>query len=330
VHKIDYIMGSAAILLGMRTRHSENRAKESMHRPVWIGWIVGPLLGPLPMFRTRWPLAAGAVLLVILLTLVTQIGGLVLWLAWPLLQWTRGRLRDRSVRASRAAALAIFLLLYALVSTFVVPPMAAALGRERLPCFATAERPLQAVSPLFCLTNRNYARPAVLRLLADLSDAMAQAAPGAVTAYLDAGFPFLDGFPMLPHLSHRHGRDVDLAFFYLRRDAATPSPAGGSWPIGYWAYVLPRAGDPQPCTARMVDLRWDLDWLQPAFEGVRLDERRTAAMLRWLSDNASRYGIRKILLEPHLQRRLATDVRLVRFQGCRAARHDDHLHVQTR
>ncbi len=301
-----------------------------MHGIAWIGWIVRPLLGPLPMFRDRWHLAAGAVLVVILLTLVTQIGGLVLWLAWPLLQWTRARLGGRSGPASLAAALAVFLLLYALVGTFVVPPMAAALGRERLPCFASEERPLQAVSPLFCLTNRNYARPAVFRILFDLSDAMARAAPGTVTAYLDAGFPFLDGFLMLPHLSHRHGSDVDLAFFYLQGDAATPSPAGGSWSIGYWAYVPPRTGDPQPCAARTIDLRWDLDWLQPAFSGLRLDERRTAAMLRWLSDNAGRYGIRKVLLEPHLQRRMATDARLVRFQGCRAARHDDHLHVRTR
>ena len=301
-----------------------------MHGPAWIGWIVGPLLGPLPLFRSRWPLAAGAVLAVILLTLVTQVGGIVLWLAWPLLRWTRARLEDRSGPAGLAAAFAVFLLLYGLAGTLVVPPMAAALGRERLPCFSTAERLLQAVSPLFCLTNRNYARQAVHRMLFDLSDAMARAAPGTVTAYLDAGFLFLDGFPMLPHLSHRHGRDVDLAFFYLQGDATIPLPAAGSWPIGYWAYVQPRGGDPQPCTARMVDLRWDLDWLQPAFGGLRLDERRTAAMLRWLSDNAGRYGIRKILLEPHLQRRLATDARLVRFQGCRAARHDDHLHVQTR
>ena len=39
----------------------------------------------------------------------------------------------------------------------------------------------------------------------------------------------------------------------------------------------------------------------------------------------------KILLEPHLAHRLGVEGRPnIRFQGCRAARHDDHIHVQIR
>lgn len=301
-----------------------------MLRSVWVSWIVRIALGPVAAFRTRWTVAAVAVLAAILLTLITQIGGLVLWLSWPLLEWIHRRLRRRAAPAAALPTTAMLLLLYALVSLAIVPSAASMLGRQRLPCFAEAERPLRAVSPLFCLTNRNYARPSLHRLLDDLSAGMARAEPGIVTAYLDAGFPFFNGFPMLPHLSHRHGRDVDLAFFYQRRDAASPLPSGGSWPIGYWLYVPPRLGDPQPCAVRIIDLRWDWDWLQPVSSGLTLDEGRTGAMLNWLSDNAARYGIRKILLEPHLQRRLSTDANVVRFQGCPAARHDDHLHVQMR
>ena len=36
-----------------------------------------------------------------------------------------------------------------------------------------------------------------------------------------------------------------------------------------------------------------------------------------------------LLLEPHLKTRLKLEkYDKIRFQGCRAARHDDHIHVQ--
>lgn len=301
-----------------------------MRDSAWIAWPIAALLGPLAEFRKHPVAGVLAISLVALLTIATQIGGAVLWVFWPLLRQVRTRLRERFGRLSIGASIVVFLLAYSVASFLVAPPLASAFGRERLPCFSDQGRPLQAVSPLFCLTNRNYARPPIHRLLLDLSRAMAREAPGTITAYLDAGFPFGGGFPMVPHLSHRNGLDVDLAFFYLDRDDRMPRPSGGAWAVGYWAYVQPEPGAPQPCDARIADLRWDLDWLQPAFGGMLLDERRTGAMLRWLSASGDRYGLRKILLEPHLQRRFATDARLTRFQGCRAARHDDHLHLQVR
>ena len=36
------------------------------------------------------------------------------------------------------------------------------------------------------------------------------------------------------------------------------------------------------------------------------------------------------LLEPHLKKRLRLEARRIQFQGCRAARHDDHMHIQMR
>ena len=296
----------------------------------WIAWPAAPVLGPLTTLGRRPWSGSLALLLVILLTAVTQIGGLLLWVSWPLLRIAHARFAGRSRWLRMAAPAAVFLMIYAVASFVAVPPLASALGRDRLPCFAAEVRPLQAVSPLFCLTNRNYARPPVHRLLDDLSTAMAREAPGTVTGYLDAGFPFLDGFPMLPHLSHRTGQDVDLAFFYRHRADNAQRPAAGAWPVGYWVYAQPKPGEAWPCASRFTDLRWDFDWLQPVFSGVVLDEPRTGAMMYWLTTHGRRYGLQKILLEPHLQQRLETDPALTRFQGCRAARHDDHIHLQIR
>ncbi len=66
------------------------------------------------------------------------------------------------------------------------------------------------------------------------------------------------------------------------------------------------------------------DALQP-WISLRLDDVRTATMVRQL---VRRKTIGKLLLEPHLERRLGVRSNKIRFQGCGAARHDDHVHIQ--
>ncbi len=290
--------------------------------------LLAVFLGPLRYLR-RAPLSAVALILaVMLLTLVTQVGGAVLWLALPLLERLKRRLRPFGNCLAWCAVIAAFVALYLAVGATLVPWSAAAFGRRPLPCFASAHQPLQAVNPLFCAANRHYARASVHRLLLDLAEAMDVAYPGSRLRYLDAGFPLFDGFPLAPHLSHHDGRKVDLAFYYRSRldGTAVPSPS----PLGYWAYSGPAPGEERPCQSRRSPLRWDLAWLQPLFESAEIDLERTAALLDWLQRHAGRYRIEKVLLEPHLRRRMGLAAGVIRFQGCGAARHDDHLHVELR
>ncbi len=106
----------------------------------------------------------------------------------------------------------------------MIPPLAALAGRVPLPCRAEPGRPVAAGSPLYCLLNRNYVDPRLVPLLDALAAAaMEQAYPGTVTPYLDANFPFLDGMPLAPHLSHDDGRKLDLAFFYADPGGALPA-----------------------------------------------------------------------------------------------------------
>ncbi|MGO1080023.1 hypothetical protein [Inquilinus sp. CA228] len=146
-------------------------------------------------------------LAVLVLTVLSQIGGAVLILAWLLSRALplEGRLRG-------LALLGLFAILYAIATLVVVPPLAALAGRVPLPCRAEPGRPVAAGSPLYCLLNRNYVDPRLGPLLDALAAAMDQAHPGTVTLYLDANFPFLDGMPLAPHLSHDDGRKLDLAF----------------------------------------------------------------------------------------------------------------------
>ena len=136
------------------------------------------------------------VLTVLVLTVLSQIGGAVLILAWVL---GRAVLPNGQLRG--LAILALFAVLYAAATLAVVPPLAALAGRVPLPCRAEPGHSVTAGSPLYCLLNRNYVGPRLVPLLDTLAAALDQAHPGTVTLYLDASFPFLDGMPLAPHLS---------------------------------------------------------------------------------------------------------------------------------
>jgi murein endopeptidase len=98
-------------------------------------------------------------------------------------------------------------------------------------------------------------------------------------------------------------------------------------PVGYWVYEPPRRGEPAPCDGREGALRWDFRWFQRLGTRHELDEAATRDLILAF---AARPEVEKILLEPHLKERLEITNPKVRFQGCEAARHDDHFHVQFR
>ncbi|WP_241525785.1 hypothetical protein [Pseudophaeobacter leonis] len=85
------------------------------------------------------------------------------------------------------------------------------------------------------------------------------------------------------------------------------------------------AGDTQRCPAVWLTLRWDFAVLQRFWPDYRLEPARTSLLLRTLVQDA-RVG--KLFVEPHLQPQFWVEDQKIRFQGCRAARHDDHIHLQ--
>ena len=239
------------------------------------------------------------VTLIAALTLLTQMGGVA---------WAVALLFRRRALAFLVAYLALS------AAALVAAPQ---FGRVALSCWS--EGPAQMRSWIFCALNRNYMTPEALAVIVDAGADLRTRYPGTTLRVLDAGFPFFDGFPLLPHLSHGDGQKADLALFYERdgtfADGFTPSP------VGYFAFE----DGPTDCALRWPTLRWDLAWLQPLWPEARLEPNRTAALVRHLAGDPR---VSKILLEPHLAARLGVAGGKVRFQGCRAARHDDHIHIQ--
>ena len=256
-----------------------------------------------------------------LLTLVTQIGGLA-YLA------TLGLARLLRVR-HEALRLGLFLLCYGAAS-IIAMLVAPSFGRVPLPCLAGNGETLAAQSPLYCVLNRNYVAPELREVALALAEHVDAEFPGTTTLVLDGSFPFLDGFPLLPHLSHGNGRALDVAYYYEDSEGRFRNGVTRS-PIGYFAFEQPAAGDVLPCPAPQdgITLRWDLDVLQPLFLDYRLEPERTGTALRWLATaGVARFGVRSVFIEPHLKQALGVNSSYIHFQGCGAARHDDHLHIQ--
>ncbi len=257
------------------------------------------------------------------LALLTQVGGLAY-----LLTLLVTRIKGIRQAVGRWIGPMVFLGLYTMLS--VGAGLAAPFfGRVPLPCFASQDVPLAMQSPVYCALNRHYVRPELKSVLLELSAHVDREFPGTITLMLDAGFPFLDGFPLLPHLSHKDGRSVDLAYYYRVADGGY-RPGETKSPIGYWAFESPGADDISPCPDRgdLLTLRWDMPWFRSFLNDLELEGDRTRAALEWLTDARRDTGVSKVFLEPHLARSLGIESEILRFQGCRAARHDDHIHIE--
>ncbi|MEM8791990.1 MAG: hypothetical protein AAGE80_10240 [Pseudomonadota bacterium] len=236
----------------------------------------------------------------ILLTLLTQLGGI----AWIAAQFARRKL---------VSFVFLYLVLWA-AATQIAPQF----GRVPLSCFPDSR--LRMANIAYCALNRNYVSPELREVLTDTAYAVASRYPDAETLVLDANFPFIEGFPLLPHLSHQDGKSADLAFYY-QDDGGTYLPGRMRSPIGYFAFE----DGPSNCPPGGTLLRWNLRWLQPVWPKLEIEPERTRLALDTL---ASDPRVRRIFLEPHLEGRLRLARDKIRFQGCHAARHDDHIHIQ--
>lgn len=169
--------------------------------------------------------------------------------------------------------------------------------------------------------NRTYGQASVIEALQRSCERVQKDHPEFRLAVQDISWP--KGGPMLGHLSHRWGRDVDIVFIGRdRKGRISPSrPELGS-PLGMYRRNFNQEG------------RWGQ---------VRFDEELNWAFLMALRSNPSR-PVEKVLVEPHIEARLlATGRRLgasksalqwasnkLRFAGHNAADHEDHMHVRFR
>jgi energy-coupling factor transporter transmembrane protein EcfT len=259
------------------------------------------------------------------LTVITQVGGLVFLISLFIAVVIDRRITTRWARIT--ANVFSFTILY-LFFTFVIVPMAAKpLGRVPLPIFE--RRNLKPANLWTCLLNRNYVRPELSDVAYSVADRLTEKYPGTTINYLDANFPFIDNFPLFPHLSHSDGKKLDLSFQYNDGYTGLITTDVPSF-IGYGICEEPSVGEenkPEYCDKKGY---WQYSLLRNMVSRKDknkfvFDNERTRELVNGF---ASHEILGKIFIEPHLKTRLRLTSAKIRFHGCQAVRHDDHIHVQ--
>ena len=258
-------------------------------------------------------------LLIAFLTILTQVGGLVYLLSVIVFDYIWKPKQRRWLKRNT-----LFLSLYLFATFVMVPALATLSGRKALPINGDH---IKSQNYFTVLANRRYVDEPLYDLLKEVgTDFHGLKALGKrKVLYLDANFPFFDGFPLLPHLSHDDGKKVDLC---LRYRTSSDDRVSNKVPaiIGYGVYEEPKPGEVETnCKAsnpwynasRIFGFRTDGDSLV-------FDEQETKKLI----DILIRKNISKIFIEPHLKQRLKLASPKVRFHGCHAVRHDDHIHVE--
>ncbi len=250
-------------------------------------------------------------ILAVFLTVLTQIGG-ILYLLSLIVFRKKGKRKYL-----------YFLGIYLLFTFLIVPYSAPLLGREKI----TNSEILRPRNYFYVLTNRNYVTPKLNKTLQTVADQFSKNHPGIQLVYLDANFPFFDGFPLLPHLSHNDGKKIDITFVYEEAGQLSNKKPSLS---GYGVYEGPKpheTNQPQVCKNKG---HWQYDFpkyltLGQWSQDLQFSNRGNKELINRILQQPR---TSKVFIEPHLKQRLGLGHSKLRYHGCRAVRHDDHIHLQ--
>ena len=267
--------------------------------------------------------------IILLLTIVTQIGGFAYFIFLPIYRVLKKRFAQNDWKRKLIPFLS-FLVFYLLTTFLVVPPIAKKFGREVLPYFSTKALPVQPRNYFYVLANRNYVRSELKNTVFEAAKALSKKYPEAKILYLDGCFPFWNGIPLIPHLSHSDGKKLDICFLYKHKTTGQIINKTPTW-MGYGSSEMPQSNEynqPKICK--------DAGYFQYSFLNTFTPRLGKSILVfdekanRWIVEYFAKHpSIGKIFIEPHLKTRLElSKYDKIRFHGCRAVRHDDHIHLQ--
>lgn len=176
------------------------------------------------------------------------------------------------------------------------------------------------------LLNRNYVKPAMNDVLKNTEENLKET--NITINYLDANFPFIDKFPLLPHLSHNDGKKLDISFVYEDENGEFSNKQKSI--SGYGIFVEPTEKEFNQTEYCLNKGFKQYDWAKHMMLGSINDylifsKKGTKKLIKAILKD-KRVG--KLFIEPHLKKRLHLHNKRIRYHGCRAVRHDDHIHIQ--
>jgi len=249
-----------------------------------------------------------------LLTILTQIGGIV-YLYFLFL--------NRKLKiSSKLKSLILFFGLYLFTTLIIVPFIAPFFGREQV----SHQQNIKPTNYLTILLNRNYVKPELNKILQKTAKEVKN--KGVKIHYLDANFPFINKFPLLPHLSHNDGRKIDLSFIYQDKEGNIVSKQKSN--SGYGVFEAPNPTETNQINNCLKKGYWQYGYAKyVTFGSINSDlsfsKKGTKTLIQSLLKHKE---IQKIFIEPHIKQRLYLNHEKIRYHGCQAVRHDDHIHLQ--
>ncbi len=253
-------------------------------------------------------------MLFVFLTIVTQIGGIVYILSMIIskkLMWN-----------SKFKSISVFITCYVVTSLFLVPLIAPIFGREKV----KHTDGIQPSNYLTTVLNRNYVTPELNDVL--LKTEKALKGSGIEISYLDANFPFINKFPLLPHLSHNDGKKIDISLIYETKNGAITSKQRSV--SGYGVFENPKSNEYHQIHKCLESGYFQYDYPKYVSFGninkeLVFSEKGTKKLIQAILRNKD---LGKLFIEPHLKKRMNLTHYKIRYHGCRAVRHDDHIHIQ--
>lgn len=253
---------------------------------------------------------------IVFLTIITQVGGVIYLLSLIIINKNR-----KNFKLKRFG---VFTFLY-LVSTFlIIPTIAPYFGREKI----ENNNLIQNHNFFTKLCNRNYVTSKLHDVLTDTSLRMNKTYPGIKLVYLDANFPFFDGFPLLPHLSHNDGKKIDISFIYSNSEGRVSNLKPSN--SGYGVFENSNTGEINQSDFCNDNGYWQYDYPKYLTFGrtnknIQLNQGATILLIQFIVESSY---VQKVFIEPHLKTRFGLTSSKIRFHGCGAVRHDDHIHLQ--
>lgn len=249
-----------------------------------------------------------------LLTVGTQIGGILFLICYFVYTKSSGK------------HLLSFFVLYLLATFVMIPLLAPSFGREPI---KTSES-VKIYMFLTQLANRNYVVPQINSTLEEVSANLRKEYPHTVIHCLDANFPFWDGFPLAPHLSHNDGKKLDISLLYEDQEGKVVNHKPSR--SGYGIFEHPTSQEYDQIEVCKNKGYWQYDFSKYLSLGTTHENLRmsTSATKRLVVEILKRKEISKVFIEPHLRQRMSVTHPKLRYHGCKAVRHDDHIHLQVK
>ena len=248
------------------------------------------------------------------LTVITQIGGIVYLLSLVISRKWKFNLKFK--------LLIIFTGLYLFSTFLIVPVIAPIFGREKV----KHSDKIKPANYMTVLLNRNYVRPKLNNLL----NQTVKKLEGTTIeiCYLDANFPFINKFPLLPHISHNDGKKIDISLIYETESGKITNKQKSI--SGYGVFENPKPNEYNQIENCLKSGHFQYDYPKYLTLGkinneLVFSKKGTKKLIESILKNRN---LGKLFIEPHLKIRLNLKDNRVRYQGCRSVRHDDHIHIQ--